>query len=64
MAMSRQRQPLAVALSEAKRQLGRRVYFEARVVAEVIDHGLAITASQRGFVADSDTTGSRPAFSP
>lgn len=37
MAIARQRQPLAVALGEARRQLGRRVYFEARVVAEAID---------------------------
>ena len=37
MAITRQRQPLAVALGEARRQLGRRVYFEARLVAEAID---------------------------
>lgn len=37
MAIARKRQPLAVALGQARRQLGRRVYFEARVVAEAID---------------------------
>jgi len=37
MAIARKRQPLAVALGEARRQLGRRVYFEARMVAEAID---------------------------
>lgn len=37
MAIARKRQPLAVALGAARRQLGRRVYFEARVVAEAID---------------------------
>ena len=37
MAVARRRQPLAVALGEARRQLGRRVYFEARMVAEAID---------------------------
>lgn len=40
MAIARKRQPLAVALSSARRQLGRRVYFEARLVAEVIDQGM------------------------
>lgn len=40
MAISRKRQPLAVALSNARRQLGRRVYFEARLVAGVIDQGM------------------------
>lgn len=40
MAIARKRQPLAVALSSARRQLGRRVYFEARLVADVIDQGM------------------------
>jgi hypothetical protein len=40
MAIARKRQPLAVALSNARRQLGRRVYFEARLVADVIDQGM------------------------
>lgn len=39
MAIARQRQPFAVSLAGARRQLGRRVYFEARGVAAVIDHG-------------------------
>ncbi len=37
MSMARRRQPFAEALSGARRQLGRRVYFEARRVAEAID---------------------------
>lgn len=37
MAIVRKRQPLGVALGEARRKLGRRVYFEARMVAEAID---------------------------
>ncbi len=40
MAIARKRQPLAVALANARRQLGRRVYFEARLVAEIIDQGM------------------------
>lgn len=41
MAMARKRQPAAVALAEARCRLGRRVYFEARLIADVIDQGLA-----------------------
>ncbi len=41
MAIVRHRQPLAIALADAKRQVGRRLYFEARVVADAIDRGLA-----------------------
>lgn len=37
MAIARRRQPFAMALSAARRRLGRRVYFEARRVANVID---------------------------
>ncbi len=37
MAITRKRQPFAVALTSAKRQFGRRVYFEASRVAEIID---------------------------
>lgn len=37
MAIARKRQPLAVALCQARRQLGRRVYFDAHLVAEAID---------------------------
>ncbi|MCI0653075.1 MAG: plasmid-related protein [Methylococcaceae bacterium] len=40
MAISRQNQAFAVGLSSAKRRLGRRVYFEARRVAEVIDQDI------------------------
>jgi len=40
MAIARKRHPLAVALATARRQLGRRVYFEARLVAEIIDQGI------------------------
>ncbi len=36
MAISRKRQPLTVALAATKRRIGRRVYFEARQVAEII----------------------------
>lgn len=39
MAITRQRQPFAAGLSDAQRRLGRRVYFEARRVAVVIDIG-------------------------
>ena len=37
MAMSRQREPFTAALAETKRRVGRRIYFEARRVAELID---------------------------
>ncbi|MCI0653676.1 MAG: hypothetical protein L0Y39_04260 [Methylococcaceae bacterium] len=40
MAICRQNQPFAVGLSNARRRLGRRVYFEARRVAEVIDQDI------------------------
>ncbi len=46
MAIARKRQPLAIALANAKRQLGRRVYFEARLVAEIIDQRLEIKRHQ------------------
>jgi len=39
MAVTRQRQPFAAGLATAQRRLGRRVYFEARLVAAVVDHG-------------------------
>lgn len=38
MAIVRRRQPFAAALAGAQRRLGRRIYFEARRVASVIDH--------------------------
>ncbi len=37
MAIARKQQPLAIGLSNARQRLGRRVYFEARRVAAVID---------------------------
>ena len=37
MAISRKRQPFAIALADARRQFGRRVYFEASRVTEIID---------------------------
>ncbi len=37
MSIVRKREPFAAALANARRKLGRRVYFEARRVAEVID---------------------------
>lgn len=37
MAISRQRQPFSASLARAQRRLGRRVYFEARRVAQIID---------------------------
>lgn len=40
MSIARKQQPLAVALAGARRRLGRRVYFEARLVAETIDQGM------------------------
>jgi len=40
MAIVRHRQPLAIALAGAKHQVGRRLFFEARLVAIAIDTGL------------------------
>lgn len=40
MAISRRNQSFAIGLASAKRRLGRRVYFEARRVADVIDQDL------------------------
>ena len=37
MAIARQQQPLAIGLASARRRLGRRVYFEAQLVAALID---------------------------
>ncbi len=37
MSIARKREPFATALADARRRLGRRVYFEARRVAQVID---------------------------
>lgn len=40
MAIRRQRHPLTVSLSNAQKRMGRCVYFEARLVADVIDQGV------------------------
>ena len=40
MAITRKRQPFAIALTDARRQFGRRVYFEASRVAEIIDQSI------------------------
>ena len=37
MTLARRRQPLSIALSESRRRLGRRVYFDAFGVAQAID---------------------------
>jgi hypothetical protein len=46
MALARQRQPFAVALGRTRQRLGRRIYFEARQVAAVIDQGASSTACE------------------
>jgi len=40
MAMTRKNQPLTAALAVSRRRLGRKVYFEASRVAEIIDQNL------------------------
>lgn len=40
MAMSRKRQPFTVTLAASRRLFGRRVYFEARKIAEIIDQDI------------------------
>ncbi len=37
MTLARRQQPMSVGLASARRQLGRRIYFEARRIAELID---------------------------
>ena len=37
MTLARRREPLAVALAQSRRRLGRRVYFDAALVAKAID---------------------------
>lgn len=41
MAIARGRQPVTRALAAARRPLGRRIYFETRTVAEIIDQRLS-----------------------
>ncbi len=48
MAMSRQTQPFTVALAGTRRRFGRRVYFEARRVAEIIDQDSAAHREAEG----------------
>ena len=48
MAITRQRQPFAAELADAQRRLGRRVYFEARCVADVIDRRATAQAAAEG----------------
>ena len=45
MSIVRKREPFAAALAKARRKLGRRVYFEARRVAEVIDQDATTAAT-------------------
>jgi hypothetical protein len=52
MAMARRRQPLALALAGTQRRVGRRVYFEARCVAEVIDQVGHHTNDRQGHAGD------------
>ena len=40
MAMTRKNQPLTAALAVSRRRLGRKVYFEASRVAEIIDQNM------------------------
>lgn len=47
MAISRQRQPLTEALAQSRRQVGRRLFFEARRVAEIIDQDHGATHKRR-----------------
>lgn len=48
MAIARKHPPFALALAETQRRIGRRVYFEARRVAEIIDEaGPATGATKR-----------------
>ena len=41
MAMARKREPISEALAEARRKMGRRLFFEASRVAEIIDRNPA-----------------------
>lgn len=63
MAMSRGNQTFAVGLSKARRRFGRRVYFEARRVAELIDRD--VTASDAAVDEDAGmANGERDGQSP
>lgn len=55
MTLVRRREPLAVALSQARRRLGRRVYFDALGVAQAIDAAAGgVTAGGRPLSVDAD----------
>jgi hypothetical protein len=68
MALARKREPFTVALASTRRQVGRRLYFEARRVAEIIDQDReasaeAGTLSSAGIETDpvsADRRRSRP----
>jgi hypothetical protein len=51
MNLVRRRQPLSIALAQARRRLGRRVFFDARGVAQAID------AQSDGIAADGGPLG-------
>lgn len=44
MALSRKNQSMSVALAKTRRRVGRRVYFEACRVADIIDQGIEDTS--------------------
>lgn len=56
MAITRQRQPFSADLADAQRRLGRRVYFEARRVAVIIDRGASAPPPGRGLSEAGSTT--------
>jgi len=58
MTIARRRQPFAVALSAARRRLGRRVYFDASRVAEAIDQANAGESAELSLLPrDADNAG-------
>lgn len=64
MAVTRQRQPFAAGLADAQRRLGRRVYFEARRVAAIIDQGASASPpgkclSEAGSTTTTSVSGQR-----
>ena len=48
MGIARRRQPFSIALSAARRRLGRRVYFEASRVAKAIDEQMTESSPEEG----------------
>ena len=65
MAIARRQQPMAVALAFAKRQIGRRVFFEARLVAEIIDAGVTGNPVQQTHtVSKSKSVSSHESHAP